>query len=94
MLFGAVFAGLVFMGVISLGGAYSSEENREDIQDENEMSEEFPWHIVFKGYAFSVEPVGIAIVHESGCLNIRSCDEYLIQLDVEDKMMADFCDNR
>lgn len=94
MLFGAVFAGLVFMGVISLGGAYSSEENREDIQDENEMSEEFPWHIVFKGYAFSVEPVGIAIVHESGCLNIRSCDEYLIQLDVEDNMMADFWDNR
>lgn len=49
---------------------------------------------MFKGYAFSVKPVGLAIIHESGCLNIRSCDDYLIQIDVEDKTMADFWDNR
>lgn len=88
----SAFAALDFMGVISLGSVHSAEE--ETIQDEISNTEVSPWHIVFKGYAFSVKPIGTAIIHESGCLNVRSCDDYLIQMDVEDKRMADFWDNR
>ena len=83
----SVFAALDFMGVVDLNS--SNKKFGEDVSaTENEngtnTNNPEPWHIVFKGYAFSVEPVGQAIIHESGCINIRSCDEYLIQIDVED----------
>ncbi len=96
ILAGAAFVALEFMGVIDLNSARKTEEKSETEQDENKIADDEtePWHIVFKGYAFSVKPVGLAIIHESGCLNIRSCDDYLIQIDVENKTMADFWDNR
>lgn len=92
----AVVAALDFMGVINLGRAQTAEGGDGTGQAGDEISDAGtePWHIVFKGYAFSVRPIGTAIIHESGCLNIRSCDEYLIQIDVEDKTVADFWDNR
>lgn len=77
---GAIAAALDFMGVINL-------KNHDQTEDETLYSE--LWHIVFKGYAFSVKPAGIAIIHESGCLNIRSTDEYLVQIDVEDDSADD-----
>ena len=85
ILAGSVFAALDFMGVVNLNTI--NEKFGEDVsttENETNTSKPEPWHIVFKGYAFSVEPVGLAIIHESGCINIRSCDEYLIQIDVED----------
>lgn len=85
ILAGSVFAALDFMGVVNLNTI--NEKFGEDMsttENETNTSKPEPWHIVFKGYAFSVEPVGLAIIHESGCINIRSCDEYLIQIDVED----------
>lgn len=93
---GAAFVALEFMGVIDLNSAQKTEEKSETEQDGNKIADDKtePWHIVFKGYAFSVKPVGLAIIHDSGCLNIRSCDDYLIQIDVEDKTIADFWDNR
>ena len=98
VLAGAAFAALVFMGVFNMSKWLRYNTEDENWQTENGISdtvmENELWHIVFKGYAFSVEPVGIAIIHESGCLNIRNCDDYLIQIDVEDKTMADFWDNR
>ena len=92
ILAGVAFVALEFMGVIDLNSARKTEEKSETEQDGNKIADDEtePWHIVFKGYAFSVKPVGLAIIHESGCLNIRSCDDYLIQIDVEDKTMADF----
>lgn len=95
ILAGSVFAALDFMGVVNLnfrnkkfGEDVSVTENEADsnsnTENETNTNNPEPWHIVFKGYAFSVEPVGLAIIHESGCINIRSCDEYLIQIDVED----------
>lgn len=95
ILAGSVFAALDFMGVVDLnfrnkkfGEDVSATENEADsnsnTENETNTNKPEPWHIVFKGYAFSVEPVGLAIIHESGCINIRSCDEYLIQIDVED----------
>ena len=82
---GAIAAALDFMGVINL-------KNHDQTEDETLYSE--LWHIVFKGYAFSVKPAGIAIIHESGCLNIRSTDEYLVQIDVEDDSADDFWNDR
>lgn len=85
ILTGSVFAALDFMGVVDLN--FRNKKFGEDVsatENETNTNKPEPWHIVFKGYAFSVEPVGQAIIHESGCINIRSCDEYLIQIDVED----------
>lgn len=97
ILAGSVFAALDFMGVVDLN--FSNKKFGEDVSaTENEnganTNNPEPWHIVFKGYAFSVEPVGLAIIHESGCLNIRSCDEYLIQIDVEDGTEEEFWNGR
>lgn len=97
ILVGSVFAALDFMGVVDLnfrnkkfGEDVSATENENGANTNNPE----PWHIVFKGYAFSVEPVGLAIIHESGCINIRSCDEYLIQIDVEDGTAEEFWNDR
>ncbi len=85
ILTGSVFAALDFMGVVNLNTINARfGEDRSATENETNTNKPEPWHIVFKGYAFSVEPVGLAIIHESGCINIRSCDEYLIQIDVED----------
>lgn len=85
ILTGSVFAALDFMGVVNLNTINAKfGEDRSATENETNTNKPEPWHIVFKGYAFSVEPVGLAIIHESGCINIRSCDEYLIQIDVED----------
>lgn len=85
ILAGSVFAALDFMGVVNLNTINAKfGEDRSATENETNTNNPEPWHIVFKGYAFSVEPVGLAIIHESGCINIRSCDEYLIQIDVED----------
>lgn len=85
ILTGSVFAALDFMGVVNLNIINAKfGEDRSATENETNTNNPEPWHIVFKGYAFSVEPVGLAIIHESGCINIRSCDEYLIQIDVED----------
>lgn len=97
ILAGSVFAALDFMGVVDLN--FSNKKFGEDVSaTENEngtnTNNPEPWHIVFKGYAFSVEPVGLAIIHESGCINIRSCDEYLIQIDVEDGTAEEFWNGR
>ena len=85
ILAGSVFAALDFMGVVNLNTINAKfGEYKSATENETNTNKPEPWHIVFKGYAFSVEPVGQAIIHESGCINIRSCDEYLIQIDVED----------
>ena len=105
ILAGSVFAALDFMGVVNLnfrnkkfGEDVSVTENEADsnsnTENETNTNNPEPWHIVFKGYAFSVEPVGLAIIHESGCINIRSCDEYLIQIDVEDGTAEEFWNGR
>ena len=86
ILSGAAFAALVFMGVVNLNGRHQESSYAENTSE--------LWHIVFKGYAFSVEPVGTAIIHESGCLNIRNCDDYLIQIDVENKTLEEFWNDK
>lgn len=95
ILAGSVFAALDFMGVVNLNTINAKfGEDRSATENETNTNKPEPWHIVFKGYAFSVEPVGLAIIHESGCINIRSCDEYLIQIDVEDGIAEELWNGR
>lgn len=95
ILTGSVFAALDFMGVVNLNTINAKfGEDRSATENETNTNNPEPWHIVFKGYAFSVEPVGLAIIHESGCINIRSCDEYLIQIDVEDGTAEELWNSR
>jgi len=71
----AVFSGLIFMGVVpSWKYAVWTEEG------------EVPtlWEIKFKGMKITMQEKGKVYIHESGCLNIRLEDNYLIQIDVED----------
>ncbi len=100
---GVVFMALYFMGIVNpiQGGKGSNEKEAADKHsaptDETDSKKdtiEEPWQIVFKGFEFLVKPLGKAIIHESGCLNIRSCDEYLIQIDVEDRTVEEFWENR
>ena len=94
MLIGVTSASLTFMGVIghTENVVVDTEKEGEEGDEMAETTED--WHIVFKGFSFLVKPAGTAIIHESGCLNVRSCDDYLIQIDVEEKTMDDFWDNR
>lgn len=95
ILTGSVFAALDFMGVVNLNTINAKfGEDKSATENETNTNKPEPWHIVFKGYAFSVEPVGLAIIHESGCINIRSCDEYLIQIDVEDGIAEELWNGR
>lgn len=98
---GVIFAALWFMGIIDPVQAGKEGKDRETADnplkaetDKAENIAEELWQIVFKGFEFSIEPKGLAMIHESGCLNIRSCGEYLIQLDVEDKTAAEFWENK
>lgn len=100
---GAASIALYFMGIVHpiQGGKGNSEKEAADrhstpaVETDNEKdTAEEPWQIVFKGFEFHVKPLGNAAVHESGCLNIRNCNEYLIQIDVEDKTVNEFWENR
>lgn len=77
-------------------GIHNDTQNN-GLQNESQGAEnrnENTWDIVFKGMKLSVKQKGTVIVHESGCLNIRQCDEYLIQIDVDDETTDYFWDNR
>ena len=83
----AFMCAMIFMGVVNL----PQEENQSTVEKSEETEE---WEIVFEGFEFRVKQKGLALIHESGCLNIRSRDEYLVQIDVVDKDIDEFWDNR
>lgn len=94
MLIGGAFVSLNFMGVIGHTENMVNDTEKEGDEGDEMAETTEDWHIVFKGFSFLVKPAGTAIIHESGCLNVRSCDDYLIQIDVEEKTVDDFWDNR
>ena len=85
----AVFLGLWFMGVLSLGEKSISKTEGEEIAAGGIDEKERVWEIVFLGMKFTIPQKGIALVHESGCLNIRQNDHYLIQILIEDETIDD-----
>lgn len=90
----AVFMGLWFAGILSFGE--KNRENAEEIGENAEETGEYAeepensqdphegWEIIFKGMKFTIPEKGMAGIHESGCMNIRQQDDYLIQIDIED----------
>ena len=97
LLAAAVLLGLIFMGVVNLPQKNSEESIEESEIEEgktNKTESTDEWEIIFKGFEFKVKKKGKALVHESGCLNIRSCEEYLIQIDVDDTDVEEFWENR
>lgn len=87
----AVFMGLWFMGVISF-----ADENisANDAVVQEEVPEPENWEIVYKSMRFLVDADAKAYIHESGCLNIRWQEDYLIQIDIEDESFDSFWDVR
>lgn len=77
---GAIAAALDFMGVINLKTMIRQKMRRCALN----CGISYLRDMLFR------KPAGIAIIHESGCLNIRSTDEYLVQIDVEDDSADDF----
>ena len=76
----AVFMGLWFMGSLSFG-----EKSRTETEttEQNEKQSRV-WEIVFKGMKLTLPEKGKVYLHESGCMNARQQDKYLIQIDIED----------
>lgn len=85
----AFFMGLWFAGVLSFwekGG-----ENAEESENSGEPSE--GWEVVFKGMKFIIPEKGMVGIHESGCMNIRPQDEYIIQIDIGDDTAEELWEN-
>lgn len=79
----AVIMGLWFMGILSLG-----EKGRNEAKAaERSESQSREWEIVFKGMKLTIPEKGEACIHESGCMNVRQQDDYLIQIDIEDDII-------
>ena len=77
----AVFMGLWFMGILSFGETSRTEtETTEQNEKQNRV-----WEIVFKGMKLTIPQKGKVYLHESGCMNVRQQDRYLIQIDIEDE---------
>ncbi|MCM1190895.1 MAG: hypothetical protein NC123_02810 [Butyrivibrio sp.] len=74
----AVFLGLWFAGVFS--PAAKEEPETEEISQSRIQN----WEIVFSGMKFTIPQKGKALVHASGCLNIRQNERYLIQITAGD----------
>lgn len=87
----AVFLGLWFMGVISFA---LKDIPENDTEEQEEATEEDAFDLVFKGIKFTIDAEATALIHESNCLNIKLEDEYLIQIDIEDKTINDFWDDK
>ncbi|MBD5481533.1 MAG: hypothetical protein HDR15_03220 [Lachnospiraceae bacterium] len=80
----AVFLGLWFAGVFSFSGKRMPEAEESSVTAGQDEEQARVWEIVFRGMKFTIPQKGKALVHESGCLNIRQTDQYLIQISIED----------
>jgi hypothetical protein len=85
------FFSLWLMGVITFSDRETAE-NEEGAAEGSVNDEE--WSIVYGGLNFFVDGESTAYIHDSGCLNLNMNRGYLIQLEVEDKTVDDFWDNR
>ena len=85
----AVLMGLWFVGIMSFGE--KGGKNAEESENSKELSE--GWEVVFKGMKFTIPEKGMVGIHESGCMNIRPQDEYIIQIDIGDDTAEELWEN-
>lgn len=85
----AVFMGLWFMGIFSFG-----EKDRQEMEAAGQREDETPvWEIIFKGMKLTIPEKGKACVHESGCMNVRQQEDYLLQIDIEEDTLEQMWGN-
>lgn len=80
----ALFGGLWFAGVFSLGkkGVPHGAACPQSAETDNEQAA--VWEVVFQGMKFTLPQKGKVYLHESGCMNIRRDERYLIQIKLEE----------
>lgn len=80
---GAVFLSAVFMGLWFMGLVSIKEGGRQETEAAGQKKDRV-WEIFFKGMMLTVPEKGVAGIHETGCLNVRQKDDYLIQFDIKE----------
>ncbi len=80
----SLFGGLWFAGVLSFGERDASQGTADGQAAEEDDGQQPVWEIVFKGMKLTLPQRGTVYLHESGCLNIRQDERYLIQIQIED----------
>ncbi len=83
----ALFGGLWFAGVFSIGGKSGLYDAAEELAAETGNDRPPVWTVVFKGMKFVLPQKGKVYLHESGCMNIRQDERYLIQIDIEENTL-------
>lgn len=76
----ALFGGLWFAGVFSMGAKGDPHEAGKESSAETANEQLRVWDVVFKGMKFSLPQKGKVYLHPSGCMNIRRDERYLIQI--------------
>lgn len=80
----ALLGGLWFAGVLSFGEKNVSYDAADEpaVKEGNDRPQ--VWEIVFKGMKLTLPQKGTVYLHESGCMNIRQDERYLIQIQIEE----------
>lgn len=90
----AVLFSLWLMGVISFADRKTVQDENTQINLTEEAATTEKWSIVYGGLNFFIDGEATAYIHDSGCLNLNMNSGYLVQIEVEDKTVDDFWDNR
>ena len=80
----ALFGGLWFAGVFSLGENGVPYEAVCSLPAETDNEQSAVWEVVFQGMKFTLPQKGMVYLHESGCMNIRQEERYVIQIKLEE----------
>lgn len=88
----ALFGGLWFAGVFSLGGKGRSHEAEEESETDKKQSQ--VWEVVFQGMKFTLPQKGKVYLHPSGCMNIRRDKRYLIQIELGEDTVDEMWESR
>lgn len=80
----ALFGGLWFAGVFSLGEKGDPHKAGKELSAETDNEQPRVWEVVFQGMKFTLPQKGKVYLHGSGCMNIRRDERYLIQIMLEE----------
>lgn len=80
----ALFGGLWFAGVFSLGEKGVPHGAACSLSAERDNEQAAVWEVVFQGMKFTLPQKGKVYLHGSGCMNIRRDERYLIQIKLEE----------
>jgi hypothetical protein len=85
---------LWLMGVLTFTDREAAQDENTQLNPEEKAATAEKWSIVYGGLNFFIDEEATAYIHDSGCLNLNLNRGYLVQLEVEDKTLDAFWDNR